>query len=85
MVCAVAGPPRAVEAEIEIGTDAAHRQKGLSVIAAVAFFEQCRERGVIPAWTCDSKNLPSQRTAARLGFRKFRDVMGFRMVADTLV
>ena len=83
-VCAVAGYPGAVEAEIEIGTDPAHRRKGLAVAAAVAFFEQCRERDVLPAWTCSSTNLASQLAAARLGFREFRKVAGFRMAAAAL-
>jgi RimJ/RimL family protein N-acetyltransferase len=83
-VCAVAGHPGAVEAEIEIGTDPQHRRQGLAVAAAVAFFEQCRERDVLPAWTCASSNLASQLAAARLGFRKFRKVAGFRMAADAL-
>jgi RimJ/RimL family protein N-acetyltransferase len=84
-VCAVAGHAGEVEAEIEIGTAPEHRQKGLAVAAAVAFFEQCRERAVTPAWTCDSKNEPSQRAAARLGFREFRKVVGFPMTPDNLV
>ena len=83
-VCAIAGHPGEIEAEIEIGTDAMHRRKGLAVSAAVAFFEQCRERGVIPAWTCDSKNEPSQRAAVRLGFREFRKVVGFSMTGANL-
>ena len=84
-VCAVAGHPGEVEAEIEIGTDEVHRQKGLAAAAGVAFFAQCRERGVTPAWTCDSQNLPSQRAAARLGFREFRKVVGYRMTLDNMV
>ncbi len=83
-VCAIAGFPGAIEAEMEIGTDAAHRQKGLAAAAAFAFFDQCEERGVLPAWTCDSKNEASQRSAARVGFREFRKVAGFRMTPDNL-
>ena len=83
-VCAVAGHSGAVEAEIEIGTDAVHRQKGLAAAAAFAFFDQCNERGLLPAWTCDSKNAASQRAAARVGFREFRKVAGFRMTTDNL-
>jgi len=82
--CALCGHPGEVEAEIAIATDPAHRQKGLALAAAVAFFEQCRERAVTPAWTCDSRNLPSQRAAVRLGFQEFRKIVGFRMRPDAL-
>lgn len=83
--CAVAGHRGEVEAEIDISTATAHRHQGLAVAAAVAFFAQCRARGVTPAWSCDSRNLASQRAAARLGFREFRKVVGFRMRPDALV
>jgi len=39
---------------------------------------------VLPAWTCSSTNLASQLAAARLGFREFRKVAGFRVTADAL-
>ncbi len=83
-VCAIAGFPGAIEAEIEIGTDAEHRRKGLAKAAALRFFRQCQDRGLLPAWTCDSLNEPSQRTAAALGFREFRKVAGFPIEAGKL-
>jgi len=67
-VCAIGGPRPEREAEIEIGTAPAHRRKGLALGAAVAFFEQCRSRGLTPAWTCDSLNTASRRLAEQLGF-----------------
>jgi GNAT superfamily N-acetyltransferase len=82
--CAIGGPAGAREAEIEIGTTPAHQRNGLATAAAVAFFDQCRERGLVPAWTCDSRNLPSRRAAARLGFRRFRRVVGYRLRSDAL-
>jgi RimJ/RimL family protein N-acetyltransferase len=83
--CAIGGHRGEVEAEIDVGTAPAHRQKGLAAVAAVAFFDLCRVRGVTPAWSCDSKNLASQRAAVHLGFSEFRKIIGFPMRLNALV
>jgi RimJ/RimL family protein N-acetyltransferase len=82
--CAIGGARRDAEAEIEIGTAPAHRRKGLAIAAGVAFFEQCRERNLTPAWTCDTRNEASRLLANVLGFTYFRSVVGFRLRADAL-
>ncbi|MCK9520204.1 MAG: GNAT family N-acetyltransferase, partial [Dehalococcoidia bacterium] len=46
--CAIGGPRGAVEAEIEIITDADYRGRDLATAAALAFFASCRERGMVP-------------------------------------
>jgi RimJ/RimL family protein N-acetyltransferase len=68
--CALGGG----EAEIEIATDPRYRRRGLAVAAGEAFIAECSRRGLVPAWTCASRNEPSVRSAARLGFVQFRDV-----------
>ncbi len=73
VACAIGGG----EAEIEIGTDPRHRQRGLAVAAGAAFIVACRERGLVPAWTCSATNEPSARSAARLGFLPFRTASVF--------
>ncbi len=73
LACAIGGG----EAEIEIGTDPRHRKRGLAVVAGAAFIAACRERGLAPAWTCDATNVPSLRTAKRLGFEPFREAAVF--------
>ncbi|MBI2766009.1 MAG: GNAT family N-acetyltransferase [Chloroflexi bacterium] len=77
--CAIGGPPGAIEAEIEIGTTEGERQRSLATIAALAFFEQCRARGLTPAWTCAADNVASAKLAARLGFQEFREVAAYSL------
>lgn len=80
--CAIGGPPGAVEAEIEIGTDPRYRRRGLATIAAVAFMAECRDRGLLPAWTCTATNVASDRLARRLGFTFFREITGYAVHRD---
>lgn len=80
--CAIGGPPGAVEAEIEIGTDPRYRQKSLATVVALAFMRECRARGLVPAWTCQSTNEASDRLARRLGFTFFREVTGYAVHRD---
>lgn len=75
--CAIGGHAGAVEAEIEVGTDARYRQQGLATIAAAAFLAETRRRGLIPGWTCAADNAASERLARRLGFVPFRRIEGF--------
>ena len=74
--CAV-GPGADPEAEVEIGTAPEFRERGLAVIAGNAFIDECARRGMRPAWTCSSENIPSAHTARRLGFRPLRTITGF--------
>jgi len=80
--CALGGPPGAVEAEIEIGTDPRYRQRSLATRVALAFMTECRARGLVPAWTCQSTNEASDRLARRLGFTFFREVTGYAVHRD---
>jgi RimJ/RimL family protein N-acetyltransferase len=65
------------EAEVEVGTSPRERRRGLATHAALAFFADCRRRGLEPAWTCGAGNLASDRLARRLGFRPVRYVAGY--------
>lgn len=65
------------EVEIEIGTSAEHRQKGLAFATGRAFMAEAMRRGIIPAWTCATENEPSAKSADALGYRYFRKVEGF--------
>ncbi len=65
------------EAEVEIGTADAHRRQGLAAIAGAAFISDCRERGLVPAWTCAAGNAGSNRLAEILGFRFARTIAGY--------
>ncbi len=75
--CAIQADGWDGEAEIEIGTDAAFRRKGLAVITGAAFIAECARRRLRPAWTCAADNEASRRAATRLGFREFRRVPGY--------
>ncbi|MGE5597012.1 MAG: GNAT family N-acetyltransferase [Hyphomicrobiales bacterium] len=82
IACGIGGPDGAVEAEIEVGTDDRYRRRDLATAVALAFIADCKERGLIPAWTCASGNEPSARLARRLGFVEFREVTGFELDRD---
>jgi GNAT superfamily N-acetyltransferase len=68
--CAIGGG----EAEVEVGTAPAFRKLGLATATCLAFFEECRRRGLEPAWTTDKTNEASISLAARLGFRPVEEV-----------
>lgn len=67
------------EAEVEIGTSEAFKRQGLAYAAGCAFMAGCHARGLVPAWTTRADNLPSQRLAASLGYRRFRSVACFAL------
>jgi hypothetical protein len=46
-----------------------------------AFVDECLGRHLLPAWTCGSDNVPSERLALRLGFRVARRIAGFALHA----
>lgn len=65
------------EAEVEIGTAFAYRERGLAYAAALAFVAECERRNLRPAWTCATGNAGSERLAEKLGFVLFREVTGY--------
>ena len=65
------------ETEMEVGTLEAYRGRGLASIACAAFMEQCRARGLRPAYTCSSDNLPSKAVAHKLGYVEVEEVRGY--------
>lgn len=84
--CAIGGPAgERIEAETEIGTDEAYRRRGLATAAALRFIDECRGRGLTPAWTCAAGNEASARLARSLGFMEFREVLGFALKPDTVL
>lgn len=52
--------------EIEIGTNAKHRKKGLATVAAAALIIDCLDKGIYPSW--DAANLESVKLAQKLGY-----------------
>jgi GNAT superfamily N-acetyltransferase len=56
------------EIEISIHTAEAYRRRGLAYLAAAAFIEASRQRGLNPIWGCWPENLPSMQLARKLGF-----------------
>lgn len=67
------------EVELEVGTVPAYQHKGLAYTAAVAFMQQCRLRGLRPAYSCSRTNTPSRALAARLGFVEMEEIHGFSL------
>ncbi len=53
---------------IGIETIEEYQRKGLATAVASAFIEHCTQRNMSVHWDCWSRNLPSNRTAQRLGF-----------------
>lgn len=70
------------EAELEIGTVPAQREKGLAAIVSRAFMDQCQERGFMPVYTCTSTNLPSRAVAHKLGYVEVEEVTGFYLPTE---
>lgn len=55
--------------EVGIGTQAPYRQRGLALAMGAEFLHEAARRGVQQVgWDCFASNLPSVRTALRLGF-----------------
>jgi RimJ/RimL family protein N-acetyltransferase len=65
------------EAEIEVGTVPEYRGQGLATAAARAFMQECRRRGLRPAWSCGIRNAPSDAVARKLGFVAIEEVTGY--------
>ncbi len=73
--CAIGGG----EAEVEVGTARAWRQRGLATVTCLAFMAECRARGLTPTWTTSSDNSASIALAKRLGYTATEEVWGFRL------
>ena len=79
--CAIQADGWDGEVEIEIGTARAFRKQGLAAIVGAAFISECARRRLKPAWTCAADNEASRRSAACLGFKEFRRVAGYVLLA----
>jgi GNAT superfamily N-acetyltransferase len=77
-VCGLGGG----EVELEVGTVPAFRGQGLAVIVSAAFMEQCRTRGLLPAYSCTEGNIASKRVAHRLGFTEMERIHGYNLPYD---
>lgn len=56
-------------AEIDIMTLNPYRNQGLAQVACSAYIDRCRQDGLTPVWDCDAGNAPSNRLAAKIGFK----------------
>jgi GNAT superfamily N-acetyltransferase len=55
-------------AEVDVVTDERFRGGGLATFAARRFVEECRVRGLTPAWDCFTYNAGSLKLAEKIGF-----------------
>lgn len=60
-------------AGIDIMTIDEYRRKGFATITCSAFIEHCIVNNLIPIWSADSGNEPSNTLALKLGFSKVKD------------
>lgn len=67
------------EAEIEIGTARTFEGRGLATVVGAAFITEALERGLTPAWTCDTRNIGSLAVARKLGFVASETVAGYAL------
>ena len=67
------------EAELEVGTTPAYRGRGLATVVSVAFMHQCRERGLLPAYSCDAENAASIGVARKLGYVPVEEIHGYNL------
>lgn len=58
------------EIDIGIETTETFRQRGLGMIAAERMIQYCFEQYKSPVWSCDVKNIASQKIAEKIGFVK---------------
>lgn len=56
------------KAEVDILTLPAYRGKGLAMLAAVRFMDDCLDHGLEPLWDCFTNNVGSMALRERLGF-----------------
>lgn len=63
--------------EITVVTDAGFERRGLAYLVCCAFIDECLANGLRPAWSCDATNDASAGLAAKLGFVKSFDLIGY--------
>ena len=54
--------------EIHVYTDTNHQRKGYGSQIVSHLITKCREKNIIPQWSCNVDNRPSLKTALKLGF-----------------
>lgn len=62
---------------VDIETLEGHRGQQLALNVASAFAKECYDRGVTPYWDCMKSNIPSVKTAERLGFTCIYNYKGY--------
>lgn len=67
------------EAEMEVGTVPAFRGRGLAEAVSAGFMRQCQARGIVPAYSCATRNLPSLAVAHKLGYSEIEEVSGYTL------
>ncbi|KZE37214.1 acetyltransferase [Bhargavaea cecembensis] len=67
---------------VDIETLKEHQGKKLAQHAALAFAEDCLERGLLPYWDCMESNTPSVAVAEKLGFRNAFDYKGYEFMFE---
>jgi len=67
------------EVEMEVGTTPQYLGRGFATLACAAFIEQCAEKGVVPIYTCDKKNIASLSVAHKLGFIEVEEIFGYKV------
>lgn len=63
--------------EIEIGTEKAHRRKGLATACAAGLILECLNRGLYPSW--DAANKESAALAEKLGYHFDREYSAYEI------
>ncbi|SCZ11232.1 GNAT family N-acetyltransferase [Alkaliphilus peptidifermentans] len=62
-----------LEVEVDIGTEKGYRGKGIAKYLASCLIDVCLQRSMIPKWDCGVWNIPSDKLALKLGFRKLKE------------
>lgn len=80
--CAMAMAIGGAEAETQVWSGEAFRGRGLATLAAIAFVEHCRARGLKPGWTTDLGNKPSIAVARKIGFVCLGEIHGYLLASS---
>lgn len=70
------------ELELEVGTTPAYARRGLATVVTSVFMQQCRERGLIPAYSTTSRNIASIKVALKLGYEIMEEIPGYHYQYD---
>ncbi|SFI18617.1 GNAT acetyltransferase [Tindallia magadiensis] len=62
-----------LEVEIDIGTKKEYRGKGIARYLASCLIDECLQRAMIPKWDCGVWNIPSDKLALKLGFKRIKE------------